>query len=422
MQRHATACPRNADGSGYAPHRCIGKWYYVLEIGRDSKGKRLQEMKGGFGSQREASEARTARRSQLRARPTDAYRLTVGEYLEDWLAGKRRLRQTTRESYREYIDTLFVPRLGSLRLAELESNPQHVEQFFTWLIDAPNRHGHRRSPATVKRVYAVLRSALNVAVRRHMLTFNPVLAVELPEARRPAIETWTAEQTVAFLTYLEGDEEAGREPERLRALYQLALATSMRRGELLGQRWDIDLDIEQAVTRVAEQLVTTRSGVVVGAPKTRAGERPLTFDEYTALVLREHRQRQQAEREAWGEAWTDTGLVFTREDGSALNPEYVSRRFQTLAKRAGVPVIRFHDLRHTSISLGLELGVALKVMSERAGHSSSWFTADTYAHVGNAQARDAGERIGAVVSLAAVRAARAQAQTGAVTTRDVSKV
>lgn len=306
MQRHATACPRNADGRGYAQHRCTGKWYYVLEIGRDSKGKRLQEMKGGFGSQREASEARTARRSQLRARPTDAYRLTVGEYLEDWLAGKRRLRQTTRESYREYIDTLFVPRLGSFRLAELESNPQYVEQFFTWLIDAPNRHGRPRSPATVKRVHAVLRAALNVAVRRHMLTFNPVLAVELPEVLRPTIETWTAEQTVAFLTYLEGDEEAGREPERLRALYQLALATSMRRGELLGQRWDTDLDTELAVTRVAEQLVMTRSGAVVGAPKTKAGERPLTFDEYTALVLREHRQRQRAEREAWGEAWIDT--------------------------------------------------------------------------------------------------------------------
>ena len=129
MQRHATACPRNAGGRGFAPHRCTGKWYYVLEIGRDSNGKRLQEMKGGFGSRQEASEARAARRAQLRARPTDAYRLTVGQYLEDWLAGKRRLRQTTRESYREYLDTLFLPRLGSIRLAELETNPRHLEDF-----------------------------------------------------------------------------------------------------------------------------------------------------------------------------------------------------------------------------------------------------------------------------------------------------
>ena len=423
MQRHATACPRNADGRGYAPHRCTGKWYYVLEIGRDSKGKRLQEMKGGFGSQREASEARAARRLQLRSRPTDAYRLTVGQYLEEWLAGKRRLRQTTRESYREYLDRLFLPQLGSLRLAELESSPQHLDGFFTWLTEAPNRHGHRRSPATVRRVYGVLRSALNAAVRRRMLTFNPLLAVEVPEVRRAKITTWTVEQAVAFLTYLEGDQEEGREPERLRALYQLALASSMRRGELLGQRWDTDLDTDRAVTRVAEQLVKTRTGVVVGAPKTKAGERPLWFDEYTARVLAEHRRRQDEERAAWGEAWIETGLVFTREDGSALTPDHVSRRFRTLTKRAGVPVIRFHDLRHTSVSLGLERGIDLKVMSERVGHSSSWFTADTYAHVGNAQAREAGARIGAVISLAAIRAARESASAAAVDDEpDVSKM
>ncbi len=424
MQRHATVCPRQAGGRGYARHRCTGKWYYVLEIGRDSNGKRLQEMKGGFGSQREASEARAARRLHLRARPTDAYRLTVGQYLEDWLAGKRRLRQTTRESYREYLDTLFVPRLGSLRLAELESNPRHLEDFFTWLTDAPNRHGHVRSAATVRRVHATLRAALNAAVRRRLLTFNPALAVELPEVRRPNVTTWTADQAITFLLYLDGDEQAGREPERLRALFHLALASAMRRGELLGQRWDTDLDTEGAATRVAEQRVMTRSGVIVGAPKTRAGERPLTFDGYTAIVLAEHRQRQDAERAEWGAAWVETGLVFTRENGTPLNPDAVSRRFQTLAKRAGVPVIRFHDLRHTSISLGLELGIALKVMSDRAGHSSSWFTADTYAHVGNAQAREAGDRIGAVISLAAVRAARqaARADDAAPSGRDVSKM
>lgn len=419
MQRHATACPRKTGSRNYAPHRCTGKWYYVLEIGRDSNGKRIQEMKGGFDSQREASEARAARRVHLRSRPADAYRLTVANYLEDWLAGKRRIRQTTRESYRQYVDTLFVPRLGALRLAELEGNPRHLEEFFTWLAETPNRHGHKRSPATVRRVYATLRAALNAAVRRRLLTFNPALAIELAEVPRPKIAVWTADEAIAFLTYLEGDEATGREPERLRALYHLAVVSAMRRGELLGQRWDIDLDTDEARTHVEEQHVLTRSGVVIGPPKTKAGSRPVWFGADTAAVLADHRARQAAERAAWGEAWIDTGLVFTREDGSALRPDHVSRRFQTLAKRAGVPVIRFHDLRHSSISLGLELGVALKVMSERAGHSSSWFTADTYAHVDRAQARDAGERIGLVVSLAAVRAARAQAAADA---NDVSKV
>lgn len=420
MQRHSRTCPRSADGRGYAPHRCIGTWSYVIEIGRDSNGKRIQETKGGFNSQRAASDARAARRLTLRTRPADAHRLTVAKYLEDWLAGKRKLRQTTRESYRDYLDRLFVPQLGSLRLAELESNPQHVEAFFTWLADTPNRHGHKRSPATIRRVHAALRGALNLAVRRRLLTYNPVLAVELAEVPRPQTVVWTADDAIKFLIYVEGDEEAGREPERLRALYHLALVSAMRRGELLGQRWDTDLDTIEATTHVVEQHVMTRTGVVVGAPKTKAGERPVPFDADTAAVLSEHRQRQQAERVAAGNAWVDTGLVFTREDGSALKPDTVSRRFQTLCKQAGVPVIRFHDLRHTSISLGLEAGIPLKVISERAGHSSSWFTADSYVHVASAQARDAGERIGAVVSLAAVRAARAATRATNDAEHDVS--
>jgi len=403
-QRHRTSCPRKA---GRTKASCDCQWIYVLDIEGGRKNRR-QERKGGFASKEEARTARDLRRAALVGRPVDAQRMTVGQYLNVWMEGKTNLRPSTRESYRDYLDRLLIPAIGTVRLAELESKPEIVERLFRDLAALRNRHGRRMSPATLKRVYAVLRSALNKAVRQRYLTFNPLLSVELPEVPRPKITVWSAEEAVYFLDYLDGDPELARQPERLRALYHLALVTGMRRGELLGQRWEQDVDLDALMTTVAEQHVRTREGVVVGKPKTKAGERAVTFDGGTAAVLARHQGEQEAERRAWGEAWTETGLVFTAEDGSALSPDYVSRRFKALCKKAGVPVIRLHDLRHTSATLGLLAGVSIKAISARVGHSSSWFTADRYVHVDHAVARDAAERIAEVVSLDAHRRAPSQ--------------
>jgi integrase len=385
---------------------------YALDI-EGGRRNRLQEKKGGFATKEEARTERDLRRASLVGRPGDGHRLTVAQYLNAWLDGKQRLRPTTRESYRDYLDRLLIPAIGSLRLAELERDPEIVERLFRDLAVRRNRHGHVMSPATLRRVYAVLRAALNKAVRQRYLTFNPALAVELPEMPKPKVVVWTAEEAIRFLAFLDGDPVTDREPDRLRALYHLALVTGMRRGELLGLRWG-DVDIAERVITVEEQRVKTRDGVVAGRPKTKAGERPVTFDEDTLDVLTEHRLEQAADRDAWGNAWTDSELVFVREDGSPLDPDAVSRRFKALCDKAGVPVIRFHDLRHTSATLGLLAGVTIKVISERVGHSSSWFTADRYVHVDRAVARDAAERIAQVISLPD-RRRRADALVGGVT-------
>lgn len=156
------------------------------------------------------------------------------------------------------------------------------------------------------------------------------------------------------------------------------------------------------------EVVTVNCGLYIGPPKTKSGERCVPFDDETAAVLRAHQRAQAAERLAWGEAWVDSGLVFTREDGSMLRPAMVSLRFKELVTASKLPMIRFHDLRHTSASLALSANVAMKVASVRLGHSSSGFTADTYAHVVPAVAKDAADRIADVVSLASKREQRAE--------------
>jgi integrase len=397
-QRHLRGCPRLEDGRGYAPHRCNGTWEYVLEVG-EGRSNRVQEKKGGFATYEAARTAKAKRLATLVGRPVRAQQMTVAQFLTEWLEAKRRLRPSTRETYEDYVKRLWMPRIGGLRLAELEANPLIVVRMFADIAATPNRHGRKLSPATMKRIHAVFRGALGWGVNLRYLGFNPAQAVELEEVRRPSLGEWTGEDAVQFWTFLDGDVAAGREPERLRALYKQALATAMRRGELLGQEWDRDVDLDARMTFVTEQRVKTRAGVVVGPPKTKSGSRPIALDDMLSAVLAVHRDEQDRERAAAGDGWAETGLVYVNADGTPLNPDYATRHFKTLCRQAGVPVIRFHDLRHVSITLALLAGVLPKVVSARAGHSSTWFTQDRYVYVDHAVNRNAAEQIAAVFDL-----------------------
>jgi integrase len=185
------------------------------------------------------------------------------------------------------------------------------------------------------------------------------------------MRTWTAEELRRFLEHVNS--------ERLAALWTLAASTGMRRGEILGLRW-VDVDLDRARVAVRQTLVAGRQ-VATSEPKTSRGRRSIALDPRTVAELRAWRAAQLEERLAWGPGYRDTGLVFTREDGSPLHPEWLSDAFAWRIKQAGLPPIRVHDLRHTHASLGLAAGVPIKVISERLGHSSSNFTADAYQHV-----------------------------------------
>ena len=155
--------------------------------------------------------------------------------------------------------------------------------------------------------------------------------------------------------------------------------------------------------RITQQVLQVGWQTEIGKPKTDSGERAVSLDAATVQVLRLWRERQDAERRATRGAWQDTGLVFTREDGSQLHPEHVVDTFQCIAKQAGLPPIRLHDLRHTAASLALQAGVPMKVVSEQLGHSSLGITADTYTSVLPAVAQAAAEAVAGIVPRATGR-------------------
>jgi integrase len=217
---------------------------------------------------------------------------------------------------------------------------------------------------------------------------------------RKEMKTWTVEELRAFLALVEEDRNF--------PLYRLAAYSGMRRGELLGLRWE-DVKFHVGSVSVQQQLgmvedeedddgTTEDDAIPIFVPvKTEAGRRSIRLDQITLGVLREHRAAQEVERRRAGDAYHDHDLVFCRPDGAAQDPDTISGQFERLVRRWRLKRIRFHDLRHTHATLLLEAHVDVTVVSRRLGHANVQITADRYAHVTAKLQYDAAERFSALV-------------------------
>ena len=264
-----------------------------------------------------------------------------------------------------------IPRIGALKLQGL--TPGKLNALYAeLLLDGRRVAIGGLSPKTVRHVHTMLNKALKDAVRWGHLTTNPATRAEAPRPSKPEMNVWDAVQLRAFLAEVEGD--------RLSAAWLLLATTGMRRGEVLGLRWS-DLDLDASRLSVVQTVTVVRRELAFSEPKTAKGRRSVALDSVTVDALRHHRRRQLEERVAWGEAWEDAGLVFTREDGTVIDPTRFTAWFQQHAHSAGLPRIRLHDLRHSYATAALTAGIPAKVVSERLGHANVSITLDTYSHV-----------------------------------------
>jgi len=373
-----------------------GSYGYRIELGPGLDGKgvfrqRRQEYKGGFAKRRDAEQAKAEHLTLLgQGQNQSRNELTVRTWLEQWLEGKVNLRPTTRRSYESHLRLYLVPHLGHVRLRDLSAT--HLERMYAAIRSDSGRReagGERQTgPATIRRVHATLSSAMNTAVKRRLLAYSPAQHVELEPSARPEVTPWQADELGAFLDAAAAD--------RLSALFELMAFAGLRRGEALGLRW-ADVDTQAGMLHVRQTLTDVGGRLVFGKPKTRGSERVVDLDGNTLGSLLAHRLTQDQERVAWGEVYADAGLVFTREDGRPLRPEYVTRRMQAIAEAACLPRKRLHDLRHGSASLQLAAGIPIAVVSKRLGHSSLSITSDTYSHLLRGVGREAAEASVALV-------------------------
>lgn len=247
----------------------------------------------------------------------------------------------------------------------------------------------RLSPLTVTYVHAVLKSALEHAVREDELPRNVARNVKTTTPRPRRFRPLTAAEARQLLQAANSD--------RLHALYELALRTGLRKGELLGLHWE-DLDLDGGTATIHRSLQRTRSqGLTVLNTKTLASERRIALPTECINSLKIHQERRQEERQAAGTGWTDNGLVFTTSNGRPLDPTNLTRRFRHLLHKAELRTIRFHDLRHSTATLLLEQGVDLVVIKELLGHAHIGVTAGVYAHVRLRLQRQAIDTLGSIL-------------------------
>jgi integrase len=348
-------------------------WSYVLDLAPDpASGKRRQRWKGGFRTRKEAETAlRAFAVAADEGRVVERSKRTVGDYLREWLASLApRVRPTTLASYEIAVGRI-TREIGQMPLQAL--TPMHVETLYADLCARGGRGSQALSPKTVRNCHIVLRKALADAERLGLVVRNVAAVVRPPAVHRVEQQTWSADDLRRFLDAISGD--------RLEAAFVLLATTGMRRGEVLGLRW-IDVDLSSRRCSIVQTLTTVNNELLLTAPKTAKSRRRLALDARTATALRDHRRRQAEERLAAGELWdVTTDLVFTDEVGGPLHPDGFTRSFIRLARAAGLPRIRLHDLRHSYATLALQSGVHPKVVSERLGHATVGITLDLYSHV-----------------------------------------
>jgi integrase len=373
--------PKRGQNEGSIHKRPDGRWVAVVSLGyRD--GKRARKYLYG-ATRREVQEKLTKTlRDQQQGLPIVPDRQTVAEFVEHWLesVARHRIRATTHATYASIIRNHIVPSIGGVRLSRL--TPQQVSSLYESLL------AKGLAPRSVMYVHAVLRSALKQAVRWNLLVRNPVEAVDPPRAGRSSAQVLSPEQVTQFLEAAKGDD--------LQALYVLALTTGMRQGELLGLMWS-DVELDTAQIRVQRQLTRTVNGLDFAEPKTAKGRRTVTLPHIAVDALRQHRAKQAEARLLAGSEWTDIDLVFANQHGRPMERQNVVKRsFQPLLAAAGLPRVRFHDLRHSAATLLLSQDVHPKVVQERLGHSTISVTMDIYSHVMPSMQRDAADKLDAM--------------------------
>ncbi len=295
-------------------------------------------------------------------------RQTVGQYLTAWLETVRpTIRPRTWQRYSELLMLHAAPSLGKVALTKLTA--QQVQRLYSAKL------AEGLSSTTVHHLHAVLHRALGQAERLGLVARNVCDLVDVPRMAERELHVLNPDQVRQLFTAAQG--------ERLEALFVLAMTTGMREGELLALRW-ADVDLERGIVRVRATLQRTKeAGYLLAAPKTKQSRRQITLATRACDALRAHRIRQAEERLRLGAAWDGTlDLVFPNQTGHPMDAMNLTHRhFQPLLVRAGLPRLRFHDLRHTAATLLLGRGVNPKIVSEMLGHASIAITLDIYSHV-----------------------------------------
>ena len=377
---------RRANGEGNIRKRKDGRWEGRYTVGRDSEtGKAIIKNVLGKTQAEVKEKLKKAIEENVGIDYGRAKTYTVGTWLEVWMENyaKVKLRPSTFKTSQGFLENHIKPQIGGIPLADLTS--LDLQQFYKHLLDGgrvdrieAKKKPKGLAPKTVRNIHQIISSALKLAVEQRLIARNPADGCALPKAERKEMQTLPVEQLTSFLREA---KDSG-----VFALYYIDLTTGLRRGELLGLKWS-DIDLEKGDLRVQRQIGRIDGKIIEMPLKTKNAYRtlPLSADAISVLKM----QKCKVGNSEW---------VFPSPTGGPMSPDSVLHMLQRVLKRAGLPKVRFHDLRHTFATLALQNGVDIKTVSGMLGHFSAGFTLDTYAHVTTSAKREAAKTMGNILS------------------------
>ncbi len=379
---------KRANGEGNIRKRKDGRWEGRYTVGRDPKtGKQI--FKNVLGKTQAEVKAKLEKAIE-ESRGLDivkAQSYTVGQWLDVWFEyyAKVKVRPSSHKTYQGYIKNHIKPHIGNIpltKLTTLDLQVMYQELLTKGRVDRiESKHQPKGlSAKTVRNLNQIISSAMKLAIQQKLISSNPADGCALPRIEHKEMKTLPADHLAAFLN------EAKRTGTF--ELYYIDLATGLRRGELLGLKWQ-DIDLDSGVIHVRRQ-VGRIDGKVQEAPlKTKNAYRNISIGADAVSILREKKKQDGGRSE----------YVFPSPTGGPMSPDSVLKMLHRVLERAGLPELRFHDLRHTFATLALQNGVDIKTVSGMLGHFSAGFTLDTYAHVTTAAQRQAADTMGDVLAI-----------------------
>ena len=360
---------RRPAGDGLVRKRSDGRWEGRIVVGHKADGSPI--FRSVFAkTQGELLKKLHSRMEEYRdVELTEESGMTLGQWLDKWLADYMTLtvRESTLNSYKSITEHHIKPLLGDKKIGSITT--ADIQKMYNWLREngRVNEHyekGNALSDSFIRRVHMMLHEALDVAVRERLIPRNSTEGTIIPKAHYAPKQILTEEQLEKFMEALKQD------PPWFDFFYT-ELTTGMRRGEICGLKWQ-DFDDKTGRLHIHRSVGTRKGGGVrVGETKTESGARTILLPPSTAEILQQRKKKSYSE-------W-----IFHNPTVPELpmNPSSAYRHLKTLLKNAELPLIRFHDLRHTFATHALNSGVDAKTLSGILGHTNASFTLDTYTHM-----------------------------------------
>lgn len=355
-------------------------FYFRIDVGKDPvTGKRKQASFGPFRTKTEAKKELLKIKNQV---DNGSYFKESTEdfsmFMERWFntSYKRTVEITTAKS-REYVIRNHIMKYFQHKKIN-EITTFDIDSFYVDKLDS----GY--SGAYIRQMHNLLNQAFDQAVKWSLVKVNPVKNAKPPKVKSEEKITWTVDEVNRFLNLIKDSS--------MEIPYLLAIFTGMRRGEVLGLKWD-DVDFENKKIRIKRSLCfVSGKGLIFKEPKTKKSKRQISISQHVVNVLKKHKQKQEFQKEKLGVQYQDNNLIVCTDDGKPLDPRNLLRQFYRLIEEANVPRISFHDLRHTHATILMQQGENPKVVSERLGHSRVGITLDLYSHVSDDLQEQAAEK------------------------------